>query len=129
MPIFQQIIDNFSLGMTQDPRERDTRYAQLIKNFDAHTFKHKLVPFRSSEDGATNGDTDRIRNFAVARQTGTTYSIYGLGRISASDTGAEIFRKDLTTGAANDLDDADWATPSANTGTTNRVIDYNLFVY
>ena len=32
--------------MVNDPRIDDFRYAQLIKNFDAHTYPKKLVPFR-----------------------------------------------------------------------------------
>ena len=125
-----QIIDNFSLGIAQDPRERDTRYAQLIKNFDAHTFKHKLVPFRSSEDGDDAGNTSKKRNFQIALRTGTTHSLYTLGVVSGTTDRAEILYKDLTTGAANDLDDSAWANTGNHQSASDSVlVKFECFVY
>src|SRR3990167_1578796 len=125
--ILTKSITDFSLGMTNEPREEDTRYAQLIKNFDAHTYRKKLVPFRSSEDGDDAGGTSLKKNFAIALRTGTTYSLYALGVVSGT-TKAEILYKDLTTGAANDLDDSAWAAPSANQS-ANTFSWFELFVY
>src|SRR3990167_1427798 len=101
-------IRDFSLGMTSDAREPDTRFSQLIKNFDAHTFKSKLVPFRSSESSDSAGSTSIKKNLAIALRTGTTYSLYALG-VKSGATSAEVLYKDLTTGAVNDLDDNAWA--------------------
>lgn len=122
-----QIIREFSLGMTNEPREADTRYAQLIKNFDAHTFKNKLVPFRSSESGDDAPTTSKKKNFAVALRTGSTYSLYALG-VKSGVTNAEVLYKDLTTGAANDLDDNAWAN-TANNQSTNTFSWFELFVF
>src|SRR3990167_2699762 len=123
-------INDFSLGMTSELRDPDTRYASLLKNFDAHTYKRKLVPFRSSEDGDDAGNTSKKKNFCVALRTGTTHSLYALG-VKSGATTAEVLYKDLTTGAANDLDDNAWAATGAaakyqsSSGATN----FNLFVY
>src|SRR3990167_1457856 len=125
--ILTKSITDFSLGMTNEPREEDTRYAQLIKNFDAHTYRKKLVPFRSSESGDDAPTTSLKKNFAVALRTGTTYSLYALGVVSGT-TRAEILYKDLTTGASNDLDDSAWAAPSANQS-ANTFSWFELFVY
>ena len=57
--IYETIITDFSKGMTNDPREKDTRYAQLIKGFDAHTYPRKLVPLRDSESGDSAASTSK----------------------------------------------------------------------
>ena len=128
--ILQKQINDFSLGMTNESREPDTRYAQLLKNFDAHTYKRKLVPFRSSEDGDDAGNTSKKKNFCVALRTGTTYSLYALG-VKSGATTAEVLYKDLTIGAANDLDDSAWAATgaAAKYQSASGATDFNLFVY
>ena len=126
--IIQKQINDFSLGMTNDSREPDTRYAQLIKNFDAHTFQRKLVPFRSSESGDDAPTTSLKKNFAVALRTGTTYSLYALGVVSGT-TRAEILYKDLTTGVANDLDDNAWVATDKNQSANTFSNWFELFVF
>ena len=123
-------INDFSLGITNELRDPDTRYASLLKNFDAHTYKHKLVPFRSSEDGDDAGNTSKKKNFAIALRTGTTHSLYALG-VKSGATTAEVLYKDLTTGAANDLDDNAWAATgaAAKYQSSSGATDFNLFVY
>jgi len=123
-------INDFSLGMTSELRDPDTRYASLLKNFDAHTYKRKLVPFRSSEDGDDAGNTSKKKNFCVALRTGTTHSLYALG-VKSGATTAEVLYKDLTTGAANDLDDNAWAATgaAAKYQSASGATDFNLFVY
>ena len=123
-------INDFSLGMTSELRDPDTRYASLLKNFDAHTYKRKLVPFRSSEDGDDAGNTSKKKNFCVALRTGTTYSLYALG-VKSGATTAEVLYKDLTIGAANDLDDSAWAATgaAAKYQSASGATDFNLFVY
>ena len=131
------IIDDFSRGMTNDLRIGDTRYAKLIKNFDAHTYKGRLVPFRNSESGNSVGDTDRIRNFLIALRTGTgadaanafQNSIFGLGRVSGASERAEVQYKDLYTGQANDLDDGDWTNTGSHQSGAGTATDYDLFVW
>ena len=126
MIITKQITD-FSLGMTNEPREEDTRYCQLLKNFDAHTFRKKLVPFRSSESGDDAPTTSKKKNFCVALRTGTTYSLYALG-VKSGVTNAEVLYKNLTTGSATDLDDNAWAN-TANNQSANTFSWFELFVF
>lgn len=121
-----QIIRDFSLGMTNEPRESDTRFSQLLKNYDAHTFKNKLVPFRSSESGDDAPTTSKKKNFVVALETGSTYSLYALGVVSGT-TRAEILRKNLTT-AASGLNDNTWISPAANQS-ANTFSWFELFVF
>ena len=125
--IINKLIQDFSLGMTNEPREEDTRYCQLLKNFDAHTFRKKLVPFRSSESGDDAPTTSKKKNFCVALRTGTTYSLYALG-VKSGATNAEVLYKNLTTGAATDLDDNAWAN-TANNQSTNTFSWFELFVF
>src|SRR3990167_7937588 len=61
--VFTQTIDRFDGGMTNDPRIQDFKYSQLIKNFDAHTYPQKIVPYRSSESGDAVASTNKIVNF------------------------------------------------------------------
>ena len=124
-----QFIRDFSGGMTNDLRTSDLRYSKLIKGFDAHSLRHKLTPFKTSESGNTNGDTDRMRAFCIALLTGTTYALYGLGRISGASERAEVNYKKLTLGSAEDLDDADWTATSNQQSGTGTSTNYNLFVY
>ena len=120
-PITKRIND-FSGGMTSEERLNNSRFATLIKGFDAHTFKKKLVPNRSSEDGDTAAATSQKRNFCLAVRTGTAWYLYALGVISGTGK-AEVMMKDLAT-----LDTSGWNTPNNNqssAGSTN----FNLFVY
>src|SRR3990167_7261664 len=130
MVLVTKSISDFSLGMTSEPREEDTRYAQLLKNFDAHTFKKKLVPFRSSEDGDSAGSTSKKKNFCVALRTGTTHSLYALGVVSGTTDRAEVLYKDLTTGSANDLDDNAWTNTANNQSASDSVVlKFECFAY
>lgn len=127
--IDQKIIDSFNGGMIADPRTKDFRYAQVIKNFDAHTYPHKLVPFRDSVSGDDFAATSQKQNFTIALRQDTTYSLYALGVVSGT-TRAEVLYKNLTQDSTNDMSDGGWVAPSANqqpasTGNTN----FNLFVY
>src|SRR3990167_858454 len=127
--IIQKQINDFSLGMTNDSREPDTRYAQLIKNFDAHTFKKKLVPFRSSGSGDDAPTTSLKKNFAVALRTGTTYALYALGVVSGT-TRAEILYKDLDISGTSNLTDNLWITPADNNHqSANTFSWFELFVF
>ena len=128
--VFEQKIDRFDKGIINDPRIDDSRYSQLIKNFDAHTYPKKLVPYRSSESGDTAASTSKKQNFCVALRTGTTYSLYALGVKSGADT-AEVLYKNLTQASANDLIDGGWQATgaAAKYQSASGVTNFNLFVY
>lgn len=126
--IIETKINRFDGGIVNDPRDPRGNICRMVSNFDVITNPSKMTPYRSSESGDVNADATRIRNFLIARRTDTTYSLFGYGRTSAASDVAEIYYKDLTTGAANDLDDSDWTETASNTGATGSP-DYELFVF
>jgi len=113
-----RIINNFSRGMTSEVRTDDTRYAQLIRNFDAHTFSRKLVPHASFAEGDTDSATNKIKNFAVARYSDGSYRLYGLG---VSGTKAKVFITDFVS--------TTWSALSKGTASSHTAVDPELFVY
>lgn len=125
--IYQKRISKFDGGMVADPRTPNTRYAQLVQNFDAHTFPYKLQPFRDSENGDSSASTSKKENFCIALRSGTTYSLYALGVVSGTSR-AEILYKDLTSGGTNDLGDATWL-DTTNHQSASGATNLNLFVY
>lgn len=125
--IIETKINKFNGGMVNDPRDPTENTCRVVTNFDVLTNSYKMSPYRSSESGDSAASTSRKQNFCVALRTGTTYRLFGLGVVSGTAR-AEILMKDLTTGAATDLDDADWATP-ANNQSSAGTTSFNLFVY
>ena len=117
----------FSGGITNDPRDPARNVARYVANFDILTSPRKMIPYRSSESGE---DTvaRTIRNYQVAVRTGSTFSLYGMGRTSAASDVVEIYYKDLTIGADNDLDDAQW-TETANNVSASGAPSYVFFTY
>lgn len=120
-------INRFDGGILNDPRTPLENAAKMIEGFDAVTDPYRLMPYHDSEDGNASQTTLKIRNYAIALRTGTTYSLYGLGVTSGTGV-AEVYYKNLTTGAANDLDDANW-TETTNNASSTGAVNYNLFVY
>lgn len=124
------LINNFSKGIVNDPRDTTNGVCRVVTGFDVNANPRRLVPFVSSEDGDSAASTSKKQNFCTALWLpGSTnvWRLFGLGVVSGTGR-AEIMMKDLTTGAATDLDDNSWATPTNNqsaSGTTN----FELFVY
>ena len=129
--IVGEFINRFDGGIVTDPRNKDTRYSRMVKNFDIHTYPYKMIPFKGSESGDANASTRTKRNFLIA-PLGTSIStpvLYAMGRQSATDK-AEVQYKNLTTGASNDLDDSSWADPTNNQSSgTVSAQSYAVFVY
>jgi hypothetical protein len=100
----------------------------MCQNFNISTDRRRAIPYYDSESGDSSASTSKKANFTLALRTGTTYSLYALG-VQSANSRAEVLYKDLTTGAANDLDDATWATPSNNTSATGSTTNFELFVY
>jgi len=120
-------INRFDGGMVNDPRDPRGNTCSVVTNFDVLTNAYRMTPYRTAESGDSAASTSQKQNFAVALRTGSTYSLYALGVVSGTGK-AEVLYKNLTTGAATDLDDSGWATPGNNqssAGTTNM----ELFVY
>lgn len=114
-------------GMTNDPRDTRPGVCRVCTNFDINTDERRAIPYYDSEDGDANAATSQKQNFCVALRTGTTYSLYALGVVSGQNF-AEINYKDLTTGAAHDLDDNAWQAPSNNASAASAT-NFELFVY
>ena len=74
--IIPTLISNFSGGISEDKRSEDTTKFSLTKHFDALTYPHKLVPYRSTE--ADEDKTFLITKFLYAPYT-TVFTLYGLG--------------------------------------------------
>lgn len=119
--------DKFDGGIVNDPRSRKYGAVRMSTNFDLLTNQKRATPYRNSEDGNSSQSDLKIQNFCVAIRTGTTYSLYGLGVTTGGAIG-EVYYKDLTTGASNDLDDATW-TETANNADAGGSVNFNLFVY
>src|SRR3990167_485935 len=121
--IYAQKINDFSKGITNDVRKKDSRYAQMIKSFDAHTYTHKLEPFRSSESADTIPDTRKAVNFLYANSR-----LYALGVVSGTSR-AEINYKDTA-----DIGGTGWTSPSngqSSAGSRNEdfFIEYKNYIY
>lgn len=113
--IIEEKITTFSRGMTSEPREQNTRYAQLIKNFDVFSYPNKLVPHRNSEDGDSGASTSQKVNFLYANSR-----LYGLGVVSGQAY-AEINYK-------TDYSNNSWSAPSNNASSAGAKAD-GLFVH
>lgn len=123
------IIQNFGAGILNDPRDTTLGASRMVSNFDVITSPNRLIPYRSSEDGNSNASNDLMQNWCIALRTGTTYSLYGLGRQTATNK-VRVFYKNLTTSSPNDLDDNGWTETSNNLGTqVHSTNGMNLFVY
>src|SRR3990167_8039700 len=120
-------INRFNEGAVNDPRLQREAVCRMSTNFDILTNPNKITPYRSSESGDDAASTSQKQNFAIALRSGTTYSLYALG-VKSGVTTAEILYKDLTTGAANDLDDDAW-TNTANNESSAGATNFNLFAY
>jgi len=124
--IVETTINRFDGGITNDPRDGRANVARMISNFDILTDENRMTPYPTSESGDTNASTQEIQNYAIALRSGSTYSLYGLG-ITPAGSNAEIYYKNLTINAANDLEDADW-TETANNASSNDNTKFDLFV-
>lgn len=123
--IYEQKISDFSLGMTKDGRIPDTRYSQLLKNFDAHTYRHKLVPFRDSEAGNSLPDTSKVVNFTTA-SVSSSLRLYALEVVSGSSKAAIRYKTDFS--------GTDWTTPANNESSAGSrdeefFIHYKNYIY
>lgn len=120
-------IDRFDGGITNNPHDSLSNKAKGLRNFDVLTDPFTLIPYRDSEDGdTTNPTTTTKTNYAIARRTGTTYSLYALGT-QTDGNDSLILSKELTT-TSTDLSDGAWSTPSNNAG-GNTTTQFDVFTY
>ncbi len=127
------ILTKYNGGIVNDTRNPASNVARVVTNFDINGFPSSLVPYRDSENGNNNAATDLMRNWCIAKNTssptsGSDYSLFGLARQDAANR-VRILKKNLTIGAATDLDDATWTESANNTEATQTSPNYDFFMY
>lgn len=126
--IIEEIIEDFTEGITDDPRRKDIGLSQVVTNFDIFTNKKRMIPYPESESGDTGSATSKKQNFGIGYWTpNTDWRLFGLGVVSGTGK-AEINMKVLTVGASNDLGDAGWSAPANNASAAGST-SFNLFTY
>lgn len=103
-------INNFSGGISDDPREDNATKHQVTQHFDIFSQPNRLTPYRSLETdtetsvSATDLKQYDVRDFLYASASA---KLYGLGQTGAGNT--KIVQKaDATTGL--------WTTPASSEG-------------
>lgn len=115
--IIETKVDAFHLGMVDDIRSKRVGVCQLCKGFDALSYKHKLVPYRSSESG-NDTISRKISMFVYANGR-----LYGAGSPTAA--GATFYYKDTFT-------DGTWSTTANNVtsiGVGDTLISNSFCIY
>lgn len=112
--------NNFSGGVSDDPRENNATKFQISKHFDIFSNPTRLTPYRSLEADTNDGSTSTgmkqyaVRDFLYAQ---TTARLYGLGQTGAGLTKI-VYKSDATTG--------NWTLPSSSEG--NGAVKNGCFV-
>lgn len=112
--LIEEKINNFSGGISDDPRQPVSNAGSLIKHFDIFQNPFKLIPVRDTEaDTSTSvSSTDLeqylVRDFILA----LSGRLYGLGE-NASGQPKVVFKADPTTG--------NWTLPATAEGNAARI--------
>lgn len=114
-------IDRFDGGIASDPKDSRLNVARFISNADIFTNPKRVLPYRQSESGDSAATTSKKQNFAIAQQSGNTYSIFGLGYGSANRGNVEYM--DLS-----NLNGNTW-TAGAGSGNSDYAAKFDCFVY
>ena len=108
------IINRFDGGLAQDLRTTASNECASSANFDIFTNEHKLIPYSDpvAETHASGPITDyAITDVAVLNISGTTPTVYGMGRASSGSTNVAIFKKSSTSDIT-----ASWSASLATSG-------------
>ena len=113
-------INNFSGGISDDPRESTASRFQLVKHFDCFSNPTRLTPYRSLEtDTETSVSAIDLKQYIVKDfvYSSTSTKLYGLGKTSTGFT--KIVQKaDATSGM--------WTLPTSSEG--NGAVQNGCFV-
>lgn len=118
--IAQIKINNFSGGVSDDPRESNATKSQITKHFDIFSNPTRLTPYRSLEADTNDGSTSTgMKQYAVKDflYASTSARLYGLGQNGSGQTKI-VYKADATTG--------NWTLPSTSEG--NGVVQNGCFV-
>lgn len=103
-------LNNFSGGVSDDPREDNATKFQVTKHFDVFSNPHRLTPYRSLETDTHDGSTStgmkqyQVKDFVYASASA---KLYGLGQTGAGLTKI-VYKADATTG--------NWTLPASSEG-------------
>lgn len=103
-------INNFSGGISDDPREENGTKFQLAQHFDSFSQPNRLIPYRSLEADTNDGSTSTgMKQYAVKDflYHSASSKLYGLGK-NGSDQTKIVYKADATTG--------NWTLPASSEG-------------
>jgi len=113
-------INNFSGGISDDPRKVTNTEFQISKHFDIFSKPNKLIPYRSLSADTNDGSTSTgmkqyfLKDFIYAS---TSAKLYALGQ-NASGKTKIVYKADATTG--------NWTLPASSEG--NGAVKNGCFV-
>lgn len=112
----KSILNRFDGGMAEDIRTTATNQCASSVNFDISSNPNKLIPYSDpiAETHASGAITDySITDVAVLNISGTTPTVYGMGRHASGSTNVSIFKKSSTSDIT-----AQWSAELATNGST-----------
>lgn len=113
-------INNFSGGISDDPREDNATKFQVTRHFDVFSQPNRLIPYRDLEADTNDGSTSTGMKQYDVRDTQYASSSarqYGLGKTGGGLTKI-VYKADATTG--------NWTLPSSSEG--NGGVQYGCFL-
>ncbi len=120
-------INNFSGGISDDPRENDATKFQVSKHFDIFSNPTRLTPYRSLEADTNDGSTSTgMKQYLVQDflYHSSSAKLFGLGQTGAGLTKI-VYKADATTG--------NWTLPSSSEGDgtvkNGCLVEYKAFLW
>lgn len=120
-------INNFSGGISDDPREPSASKYQTAKHFDAFSQPNRLIPYRSLEADTNDGSTAtgmkqyRVQDFLFHSSSA---KLFGLGKTGGGFTKI-VYKADATTG--------NWSLPATSEGDgavqNGCLVEYKGFLF
>lgn len=113
-------VNNFSGGVSDDPREANATKFQVTRHFDVFSQPNRLIPYRDLEADTNDGSTSTgmkqygVRDFLYASSTAR---LYGLGQTAGALTKI-VYKADATTG--------NWTLPATSEG--NGAVQYGCLI-
>lgn len=121
------LINNFSGGVSDNPRKQVANEFIISKHFDIFTDPQRLIPYRSLESDTNDGSTsDGMKQYAVMDflYASTSARLYGLGSNGSGNTKI-VYKADATTG--------DWTLPASSEGNaspqTGCFVEYKDYLW
>jgi hypothetical protein len=113
-------INNFSGGISDDPREPSSSKYQTAKHFDVFSQPNRMIPYRSLEADTNDGSTSTgMKQYAVRDflYHSSSAKLFGLSQTGAGLTKI-VYKADATTG--------NWTLPGTSEG--NGAVQYGCLV-